>query len=310
MFEGVRKIISRKTEKLSVKAVRSMRQYPPKERQAKLTHFKEDIASGVLTERKLAALLDGVEKTRTQRGLPKSLRLLGARYGLHTQKSHSIISVDLGVDGVRVPRDMSGAEMSQIEVGMGDVRNADFSTIRIHGEKLNLLQNTLQIASKNPWDTKVVSSDYVAHCLDCEYFNKSILGKGANVEKQYARRGVLFFWEGHPIGYLKLKGERSFLALRTVKDKKGYVVFWKGMVYALDHRLKDWLRIITPSVADNQWFSIDVETIADKYGEKDLGLREMKFIEDAKLYPAFDELIAQVENKQEPLVHYQSPFTK
>ena len=95
------------------------------------------------------------------------------------------------------------------------------------------------------------------------------------------------------IGYVKVKGERSFLASRTVRGKEGKILFIKGMVYSVDSRMEHYFRSDKfPKIRD--WLEMDLETIHKKFPATDkpigkLRFRHMRFIESKEIFEKLDK---------------------
>jgi hypothetical protein len=281
-------------ETLSIKAVRAARRTSdPRET---VDHLREDVRSSVLSEQTLIDLLDSIENARGE--LSENHQFLAARYGLRNQHGFEINDFEDALP----TKNLKGMKVENSRLGRKDARNVDLSMIRVNGKKIDLLQNEVRITGENPWNIHKLAEVYVDNCSDCETYNKRILGlEDDSRYKDYLRRGIALKWEGHAIGYQKLKGERSFLAIRTVRDKNGAVIFWKGGVYAFDHLLAHELqRIATLNTASREkWLAVHAESILRMSGEQTLGLRLMRLIREERMYALFDTLANNIETGHE-----------
>ena len=191
---------------------------------------------------------------------------------------------------------------------------ADFSIIRVKGEKLDLRDGGIKIEKDNIWNVDRHSDGIGGTCSDCEIYNRAILGMSAREEDEtlrdrapLKRRGTMLFQESRPLGYMKLKGDRTFLAMRTVWDSAGEAIFWKGMIYALDYDLVGLLEDRSDNFTGaKEWRRADIEVIADlqrNLGEQSKFSRNNKrFLDYPEIFHRLTEVTKGVEDGTEPFV--------
>lgn len=208
-----------------------------------------------------------------------------------------------------------------------DVSRLDFSTIRVQGQLLDLTHDALALSENEIWQLDNFSKIHSGRCADCELLNKGILqesevkiiqeGYSLREAKELFRRGVMLFQEGHPLGYMKLKGENTFLAVRTVRDDQGRAIFWKGMIYDLDERVVNFLKVASLPYKSDQgvWRRADMEAVAETFpfnggSPKLFGRNNLRFLRDPDMYQMLSELTSGIEAGREPFVDIVGPDQK
>jgi hypothetical protein len=198
--------------------------------------------------------------------------------------------------------DFRRAELDWTSFYRSLLHRANFSSITIQGKEIDLERRAVRVENGDVWDVRQTGSDYVGDCNDNEQYNKEIL-KGS-------RRGIVIFHDGRPIGFIKLKGERSFLAVRTVRDENGDVIFWKGMIYALDDKLTQYLVEKSMRFADrSEWRRADIEiAMQEMKDSKKVGAdhsfrrNNQRFVCEEKIFERLTRLAERIENGKEKLV--------
>ncbi|OGG58220.1 hypothetical protein A3C86_03690 [Candidatus Kaiserbacteria bacterium RIFCSPHIGHO2_02_FULL_49_16] len=179
------------------------------------------------------------------------------------------------------------------------------SSIRIRDVSIDLMLGAIQINYEDSWN--VLSNakvDEIGDCGGCEEINRVTLDiiPGAEI---HARRGIVLFERQKPLGYIKLKGERSFLPMRTVRNYKGETIFWKGMIYALDEDLREYLETASflYQYMHGKWRRADVEVVAHDFRryepDRRFGMNNLRFIDDPSIYSRLDELRKSIEEGKE-----------
>ena len=205
--------------------------------------------------------------------------------------------------------DLTNADLTGTEFSHSLLHTAEMDSIRIKNRRIELWDQPLEL-NDTFWEIHKTSFGVVPSCSDCERINKMIM-KSEDIRKSnYGRRGVLLFQGGAPLGYMKLKGENSFLAIRTVTNEDQEVIFWQGMVYALEHRLQSLLENLSESYKDinNVWRKIDLERIGElkvnegKPHPSRIGRNNLRFIADPELYPLMTKLVERIESGTEPMI--------
>lgn len=195
----------------------------------------------------------------------------------------------------RLPRNFSNQERFKGFLYTHSIAGMDLNRISINNKdgyvkfRPNLERGAISYFGKIFFTTHELGQ-YVDNCEDCENWNQRIL----NDESEYAHRGVVLkLGGGVAIGYVKVKGERSFLASRTVRGKEGKILFIKGMVYSVDSRMEHYFRSDKfPKIRD--WLEMDLETIHKKFPATDkpigkLRFRHMRFIESKEIFEKLDK---------------------
>lgn len=201
--------------------------------------------------------------------------------------------------------DLTNADFTQTQLSGSNLKTAEMHSIQIDGRRIELWDRHLEVDS-SLWDMTHTSPAAVDSCGMCEVWNKDIM-KESRKNKDYVRRGVLLFQEGAPLGYMKLKGEPSFLAIRTVVNENQEVIFWQGMVYAFTKPLRDALKLQSAHYRKStSWRRVDVEKMKDLPGVLDedfpIQRNNLRFIQDPKLYPMMTDLVDRIESGEEPIV--------
>ena len=207
--------------------------------------------------------------------------------------------------------DFSTASLRELRVaGTRFIRSllhrADLSVINIADTLIDLEKGATTVGS-SVWNAIKVSKASVGVCDDAEEYHTGILHypmKEGEVDNgmHCPRRGVLIFQDGKPLGYMKLKGDKSFLAMRTVRDEEGNVIFWKGMMYALENQLQNELVEQSSEFKTSRlWRRADMEKIPrDK---KSGWLRNnLRFVLYPGLFDRLTVLTESIENGQEEMV--------
>jgi hypothetical protein len=191
------------------------------------------------------------------------------------------------------------------------LHNARFSNIIIGHKTIDLETRTTELNTEKTWNIHKTELMENGACSDCERWNTAVLGIGDAEDQKYQNRGVLLFEQGRPIGYMKLKGEKTFLAMRTVRNLKGEVVFWKGMVYTLEPNVENLLKNLAAKSRGEMWRSITVEDILgflDREGVRspELARINTRFIADPEVYKKLDALVDDLESKKIPHINLRS----
>ena len=108
--------------------------------------------------------------------------------------------------------------------------------------------------------------NYSMCCDYVEESNKNILDPSSS----YYRRGYVVVVKNIPLGHIKLKGNRTFLSWRSIKNKEGYKAIFGG-VYDIPEKLSDDLNK-REKLQKNKWgfisldnFSIHPERLINEY---------------------------------------------
>lgn len=262
----------------------------------------KDIANEVLTPEELNKVLSDVEE---HRGTGASVQQFTSVLD-KDQRGKSLARFSLSPDSDLAGVDFYGTDLTRTEFHHVDMSKAKLSRIIIDGEWIDLEEGSIEVPEAKPW-TLEPSGAYVGNCDDCEIYNNRVMNK--------ASPGIFFFWHDKPIGYVKLKGERSFLALRTVHAPQG-TLFWKGMVYALDGRLITWLESKAKEVAPFQeeekpWYAASIEDITASFLKPGghaqhpsyLWRDNMRFLHNSVYFKKLDELRAKLDAEGGSLTH-------
>ena len=213
--------------------------------------------------------------------------------------------------------DLRGADLTDADVTNANFQNAILSQtrmprVKIEGKKVSL-ENELTLSAQHPWVLNVTPL-YHGACSDCEWWNRCVLSKETTNEDdrgrespqkgKYYRHGILITHGDELLGYIKLKGEHTFLATRTVRDASSEVIFWKGMVYGLDPILERWLLSASMPYYEERdiWRRADISNIVAVLSDSDFGVDNYRFISDVKIFPELDKLCARVKNGEEPFI--------
>ena len=205
---------------------------------------------------------------------------------------------------------LSGAKLDYTNFRRSFLYRAGLSQIHTGGSMKDLTEGAVQLATDDIWDLEKLprSEQSVGVCEGAEWYGEQVLGIENRHYPNLYRYGVVLFQEGKCLGYLKLDGEPSFLALRTVRNSRGDAVFWKSMAYALDPRLQYWLldRGISQH-RKNSWLRADVEkvmreVIVGNEPEFRFGRSNVRFMSDGKVFSRLGELVGQIEEGKEPFV--------
>jgi|GEM_PF-6152934 len=197
------------------------------------------------------------------------------------------------------------AEVYGTEFFKSILNTARIPAIRLLGGTIDLKMREVVLNDSGVWNIHKSGIEEMGSCSDCELHNGEIIRGDADGVK--LRRGVLFSQEGKPLGYMKLKGDRTFLALRTVSNEKGEVIFWKGMVYALEEDLVQWINQRSkPFEEDAVWRLVEVEALAQEKSASgrafsDLGRNNQRFLKSPNLYEEMGNLVERIEKGEEPM---------
>ncbi len=176
--------------------------------------------------------------------------------------------IDDSFDGA----DLTGSHFERTVFLNSELYNAHVGSIDVNGTVVDLESGSIRLSDPDSrWNVHGKVAYELGICPDCEQFNNAVLSyvlqeaHSINPDRAYTRRGIVLFQEGHPLGYLKLKGERSFTAMRTVRNGKGEVIFFKGMVYELDEDVRALLEIASRKhIQAEEWRRADIEDIVAK----------------------------------------------
>ncbi|MEK7100720.1 MAG: pentapeptide repeat-containing protein [Patescibacteria group bacterium] len=288
-------------------------------------------ASGELNPQHLQSHLKNIESSRTQGRIISRQELVElARYGIknlsETRISAQVSHLErLDLSGANLSNanlddstfkrvNFSGANMSDVAVhnthfDQSILNTVEMPRIRMKGDTLDLEIGGTIVATDDIWNIHKSDVYSLDTCDNCEVFNESILGMPSKKDGgTYARRGIILFQEGKPLGMLKLKGENTFLAMRTVRNIDGEVIFWKGMVYALENDMNLHLAKESRKLEEvREWRRADMESVR---GETTLGGRilsglgrnNLRFISEPSIFNRIDELVADIEAGKEEMV--------
>lgn len=205
---------------------------------------------------------------------------------------------------------LTGMQVAGSDFFHSHLEQSTIESIRLKdGDKdveVSLMDKKISIQNASVWEMPA-SHDIVGSCSACEDTNRDVLDR--KMFSEYRRRGVMLFQDGKPIGYVKLKGTRSLLALRTVYTDTGEVLFWKGMVYALPSSATTLLEQLSRPHSEKRgkWRRVDVETFLaymhhNYYSTHTLPRNNMRFLEDPALYDRMTELVESIEAGKEPMI--------
>jgi hypothetical protein len=277
--------------------------------------------------KELAQLFEKVEPSRNGDSLTSSTLSSLIKYGFHDLHG---VKFHFGIEGISARGvnfadadfefakfksvDFSNANLTGVNLGKHDATNfynsilntANMPHVMISGERIDLQEGAISLNDPGIWQIHKSSIEEIGACGDCEHYNTRILGLHES-ESSYLRRGVLLFQEGRPLGYMKLKGEKSFLSLRTVRNQKGEAIFWRGMVYALEEDITIELRRMRLSDSVSAWRKVNVEDLMEKMsseGRKSpgMGRSNLRFINGSPIYTALSGLAERIERGTEPVV--------
>jgi hypothetical protein len=288
MFEFLKR---RRKVSLSHSIIREARKHPHP--LAVAGRMRDDVRSGVITEEELVTALDAIERNgqtinlegqsnERYTGIPARSRLVEVNRNNNVQiwKSQNSLLKDIRMGGYIVEVDNA-----QIDLRLGQIEIPDIERWLQHKDRA-----------------------FVGSCGYNEFYNKYILG---DYDKDYTRRGIMLFCDNRPVGYIKLIGERSFLALRTVRNEKGIPVLIKGVIYALDDlgdlSLRAQKAYESNSYEKGVWFSANIEDIVGRdliVGDvKEAGNKrepvkynEMRFVNDPGIFNALTHVVQEIES--------------
>ncbi len=109
---------------------------------------------------------------------------------------------------------------------------------RIRLDSKNILSNldidiSLDTLSNLDQDMSLLNKFFYNHCCSqFEKINRNVLSPG----NEYYRRGCLIAIDNKVIGHVKFKGEKTFLAWRTIKNKEKYDLLFGG-IYTISREL-------------------------------------------------------------------------
>jgi Pentapeptide repeats (9 copies) len=284
--------------------------------------------SSALTD--IEQVLSKIESARRGRGyLDKDDIKTAIEYGVKNLSCIKIVSLsDLNLKGIDfqdtrfVKKSFINCDFSDSNLTNAELTRTDFDysildtvhmdSIQIDGKQVELWDRPAMVEESN-WDLKKTSIESVDTCSDCEKWNGRILTHESeeddDVHYAYSRRGILLFQGDIPLGYMKLKGEDSFLAIRTVTSPSGEVILWKGMVYALEWPLRNTLTDKSSAYRNEKgWRRVDIEKIKDLKaadGTKAyprIGRNNIRFVMDPQLYPLMTDLVDRIEAGTEPMI--------
>jgi len=210
---------------------------------------------------------------------------------------------------------LENADLTFVNLNEVDLTGSSMSHIRIEGKRIDLEKDAITIQGLSPFK-QLDSKQWIPSCPGYEDTNRQVLAKAIFSFKNRNRhkRGIQLKWDGKLIGFMKLKGESSFLAARTVRNKNGDILFHRGMVYAIGNRrfnkgLAHWLSELSEKYRnENKWRSIDVETILEEFGEDSIDINHMRFISDSSIYKLLSQLVEIVDSGKEETIDI-SPAT-
>lgn len=204
--------------------------------------------------------------------------------------------IRLDVPGGDLERPVKEDEMKRaaMDVMGSNLINVQLSTLLISDHELDLTDGMLEVEGTY-WD--ITSNDgWVGSCAGAEMYHKAILGmpdKRSMLDtgySKYAKRGVILFQEQEPLGILKFKNEASFLPMRTVRNKEGQTIFFKGMLYALAKPLENELKAMSVPYKDaTDWRRADVEVLPD-ITERPFRRDNKRFLYDPLVYGRLTQL--------------------
>lgn len=268
---------------------------------------RADVQKGRLSAEELDEVLTNIEKREERRYelFPRS-EIQTPPEGKEDWRGASLVNrfFRRGIDLSGV--DFYGSNLESTGFDRVNLAKAKFSRIVIGKEWVDLDSGRLDMPDASPWSLEPLGR-YVDSCSDCERYNNRVMDRKSP--------GIFLYWGGHPVGYLKLKGERSFLALRTVTTSEG-ALFWKGMVYALSENLTAWLERQARSLDNGKgteektWYAADVEDIMEHYAPPKGHLQHapllmrnnLRFLSEPYLFERLDRLRERLEAGAEPLV--------
>lgn len=186
---------------------------------------------------------------------------------------------------------------------------AEMPSIVLDGTRIDLEAGSTTVAADDTWNVHKSEISILDNCTNCEVFNEGVLNISSNTDNgKYSHRGILLFQEGKPLGMLKLKGVNTFLAMRTVRDTEGTVIFWKGMVYAFEKDVSRYLTQASLKVEDSEeWRRADTENLIGQKSEwgrvmTGLGRNNIRFIQRSKIFNRLDELTGDIEAGKEHMI--------
>lgn len=200
--------------------------------------------------------------------------------------------------------DFTDAILNRTKFYQSILNTATIDSITLNAQKIDLLKNQISISDDSIWQLEKPFQYMVDNCMSAEDYNLAIL----DPQDRQSRKGILFFQDGQPLGYLKLKGESSFLALRTVRDSKGQAIFWKGMIYALDSDPGDVLFEMSHKYRnETSWRRVDLERLREfitAQGKewKGISRNNLRFATNPVLFERMDELTQKIDAGEEPMI--------
>ncbi len=116
---------------------------------------------------------------------------------------------------------------------------------------------------------------------------------------KYYGRGLVFVYDGVPLGIMKFKGNPSFLAMRTVRDRSDNILLVRGMTYVIakdtiDGAVDDQFgRFIKAGISIHNG---EVFPAVDLCYKKDLPVAQhffkpLRFVRDATVYRAMHDFV-------------------
>lgn len=336
IFEGIK---NKKRNEFVGRLLKNYRLSPDREKAKKeLATLRAAVQNGEVSTQEIADFLrnvdTGVAFAKTdypQKDVARRMitdfgwrDLSNARIGAHKAlRPHRDVWDDFHLtktlDGLRVVdadlrnANLDNADLTLVDLAWTKLDNAHIPRIRVRGKSIDMLHDAITVRGESPW---VVTNDagMVGTCSMCELTNEEILSM-INTARLRARRGVVLFWENKPIGYMKLKGENSFLAMRTVHDKNSVPIFYKGMVYSLG-RIKDkesglrehtylsaWISLQSQVHSGaTQWRKLRVEDIVSRFPNSFFYVNHMRLISNPKIFTELDTLVKRIENGEEEMV--------
>ncbi len=273
----------------------ALRAHPEKEESLEL--LRSDIAFRRCTEESILKLLKKISRAKALDYHDVSLI---KKYGFRNLCGANLKSLHLKGSDLR-NADLREAQVRDTEFDSCDLSGADLSVVRIANTRFDLTEDELVVPDSAPWSLGR-SHHVVGTCYMCEDANRMILRVAHDRPCRYARRGVVLFWRKQPVGFMKLKGEESFLPLRTVRVGEG-AVFWKGMVYGLHTKLRRYLCDLSwPYREERYWRCVSVEALARHIPAEWFEATPLRFIRDPRLFDRIDLARERIASGKESLI--------